>query len=154
MKTNLILSASLAAISLFVLSACQQSQPATEGATQQSAAAQKPTGSMTTSSVPITDTEPTSLEVNSYQMNITKDGFVPKELTVKVGATVVFVNSDDAQHWPASGPHPVHTFCPGLDAKVALNKGETFEFTFDKAEVCPIHDHLNPGTTGTITVVE
>ena len=110
---------------------------------------------MTTSSEPITGTEQTTVEtINSAQVTITKDGFVPKELTIKAGTTVVFFNNDDAPHWPASGPHPVHTICPGLDPKKSLAKGETFEFTFNKAETCPIHDHLNPETTGTITVEE
>lgn len=154
----------LLAGSLFILSACQQNAPVQSsvpkeiaGQTQSNTAdpaAPKPVGSMTTSSVPITGTEQTIEQVNSYQMDITKDGFVPKELTIKVGTTVVFVNDDVAPHRPASGPHPVHTICPGLDALKNLNKGDTYQFTFTEAKVCPIHDHLNPSTTATITVVE
>ena len=88
------------------------------------------------------------------RMAITPVGFEPSELTIKVGTTIIFENMDDKKHWPASGIHPIHEICKGFDALRPLEMRETYEYTFTKAETCPLHDHLRPSWTGTITIVE
>lgn len=85
---------------------------------------------------------------------ISDEGFKPNTLTIKVGTKVIFQNIGEKQHWPASDPHPSHTVCPGFDAKKGLAKGETYEFTFTKAQTCGFHDHLNPSLKGKIVVEE
>jgi plastocyanin len=68
--------------------------------------------------------------------------FDPASVTVKVGQTVKWTNSDDAPHNVTGGPLKSKTF----------GKGGSFEFTPKKAEtisyVCTVH----PGMNGKLTV--
>ena len=70
--------------------------------------------------------------------------FDPAEATAKVGQKVVWTNEDDAPHNVVGGPITSETF----------GKGETFEYTPDKAGtidyVCTIH----PGMEGKLTVTD
>lgn len=93
-----------------------------------------------------------TLAAGTKGMIITDKGFLPNTLTIKAGTKVVFENRDSKEHWPASDPHPTHTLCPGFDAKKGLTTNESYEFTFDKAETCTFHDHLNPNLKGKIVV--
>lgn len=78
-----------------------------------------------------------------HTITLTAAGVSTKSLTIKSGDTVTFVNQDTAPHWPASGPHPVHTTCPGFDALKGLKTGESYSHTFIDKKTCPFHDHLN-----------
>jgi len=79
----------------------------------------------------------------NYSVQITAQGLSTKELNVKVGDTITFVNLDAMLHWPASGPHPTHQICQGFEPKQALKQNEQFSYTFRQAVTCPIHDHIN-----------
>lgn len=96
-----------------------------------------------------TQTQPT---VSAVEVDMTDVGFSPATLTIKTGTTVKFVNKSSHDYWPASGPHPIHTTCPGFDSKGAVKPGDSYSFTFTVAKVCPMHDHLNPSVHGSITV--
>lgn len=85
-------------------------------------------------------------------VELTAGGFSPPMLTIPVGTTVKFINKDSQSHWPASSVHPTHQICPGLDSLRPLEPGDSYSFTFKIAKTCPMHDHLNPGTRGTIAV--
>lgn len=85
---------------------------------------------------------------------ITENGFTPESLTVSAGSTIKFVNSDTYWHWPASDPHPSHTFYSELDPKQPIKPGTTWEVTLTKAGKWGIHDHLAPYVIGTITVTQ
>lgn len=85
-------------------------------------------------------------------ITILEDGFVPESLTVPVGTTVRFVNQDAYWHWPASDPHPSHTFYSELDPRKPIGPNTTWEVTLTNAGTWGIHDHLAPYITGTITV--
>jgi plastocyanin len=88
-------------------------------------------------------------------VEITAGGsFSPTIVTVKKGTKVTWKNLGDAPVWPAVNPHPVHTEYQGFDARTDLRKGETYSFTFDKVGSWNYHNHLNPGTTGTVIVTE
>jgi plastocyanin len=73
--------------------------------------------------------------------------FEPKTATVKVGQTVTWTNEDSA-------PHNAVDEKGGAFKSELFNKGETYEFTAEKAGksdyVCTIH----PGMEGTLTVTE
>ncbi len=98
-------------------------------------------------------TEPTPpAAVTPKEITVSSAGFSPSTLTVPVGTSVVFKNTEESQHWPASDPHPAHTIVPGFDAKKGLKNGETYSYTFDKVGTFSFHDHLNPGFKGSITV--
>ena len=85
-------------------------------------------------------------------VEVTSSGFSPKTLEINAGDTVRFVNKDSSKHWPASDFHPTHRLYPGFDALRGLAQGEEYSFKFDKKGSWTYHDHLNPGTKGTIIV--
>lgn len=85
-------------------------------------------------------------------VQMTSSGFSPSEIKIKAGDTVDFVNKDSKSHWPASAVHPAHQCYPGFDALRPVQPGETYSYKFAMAKTCKFHDHLNPGTTGTIAV--
>ncbi len=98
-----------------------------------------------------------SVAVVSFAVAMTKSGFVPSTFSVKKGTQVTFVNKDTVAHWPASGPHPVHTCYPGFDALQPIAPGASYSHVFDVAKTCAFHDHLNPSASsfhGSITVTE
>jgi plastocyanin len=106
-----------------------------------------PTASITSSATPGPST---------YTVRLAASGPSPSALTIRVGDTVTFINSDtSSSYWPASDPHPVHTLCPGFDARRPLTPGDSYSLTFTQARSCTYHDHLDPGNSalqGTIIV--
>ncbi|MBI2549848.1 hypothetical protein HYV83_01550 [Candidatus Woesearchaeota archaeon] len=103
-------------------------------------------------------------EANVRTVMITATGFNPQTLTIKAGETVLFLNQDTEQHWPASAAHPTHVVYPEpggcigskFDACKGLATGEPFMFTFNQKGSWKYHDHLNccsdPAFFGTIVV--
>lgn len=77
------------------------------------------------------------------EVKITKDGFEPEVIRVKVGSQVTWVNKDSSLHKVAADPYPSHTLLPGL-VSTELSKNQTYQFTFTKAGVFTYHDHMNP----------
>jgi len=80
--------------------------------------------------------------------------FSPTTVKVKKGGKVTWTNKSQKSVWPASAIHPTHTVYPGFDALGEINPGKTYSFIFDKVGSWKYHDHLNPGNTGIIEVVE
>lgn len=85
-------------------------------------------------------------------IHITKNGFEPNKLTINLGETVIFENTDSEDHWPASNIHPTHEIYPQFDPKKPINPKDLWEFRFDKEGEWKFHDHLNPQLRGSITV--
>ena len=97
-----------------------------------------------------------------------KDGvYTPKEITVKKGDSVTWINRDAEPTWPASALHPTHGVypdpengaCPEIggsafDACRGLKQGESWTFQFNHAGSWRFHDHLKPNANGTIKVEE
>lgn len=90
----------------------------------------------------------------SYEVELSAEGFKPESLVVKKGATVVFVNSKGGAFWPASDPHPAHTNYSEFDSKQAIPNGESWSYKFDRVGSWTFHDHLSPYFIGKIIVVE
>lgn len=99
------------------------------------------------------ETEPETVEAE-HTMRFTGDGYEPRDITIKVGDTIEFVNESSQDMWPASNVHPTHELYPEFDAQQALAPGDSWQFTFDEAGTWGYHDHLNSRITGTITVTE
>lgn len=99
-----------------------------------------------------TNTSDESAAPLSATVTITSAGFSPPIVTVRVGGTVTWRNSDAASHQPASDPHPVHTGLPGFDAIGGVDSGQSYAFTFTKAGTFTYHDHPNPTQRGTVIV--
>jgi len=103
---------------------------------------------------------------STHTVEITSSGFSPKNLEIKQGDTVVFVNKDDSTQWPASDVHPTHKSYPGsgiskcgtseeqniFDACKGLEQDESYSFTFNEEGSWNYHNHFSPGLKGTIVV--
>ncbi|MBI2020495.1 cupredoxin domain-containing protein [Candidatus Daviesbacteria bacterium] len=85
-------------------------------------------------------------------VTISSSGFSPKEITVKVGTVVTWVNEDSEDHTVNSAVHPTHQVYPPLNNVGTLKPGERKGFMFDKVGTYNYHDHLNPSLTGSVTV--
>ncbi len=94
----------------------------------------------------------------------TNDGFIPADVHIHQGDSIVFVNENKRPFWPASGAHPTHTLYPvhtssdclgsAFDACKAIPTGGSWQFTFDAIGEWSYHDHLNAGNIGFITVTK
>lgn len=95
-------------------------------------------------------------------ISITDNGFIPEEIKVEKGTSLIFRNDGQKQHWPASNFHPTHTLYPEqggcigskFDACRGLEPGEEYSFKFNVPGTWPVHDHIFPGLTMVIKVVE
>jgi plastocyanin len=88
----------------------------------------------------------------SAKVSITKSGFTPQVLRIRANTQVTWTNSDKKPHHIASDPHPTHSNHPDMNDQEALNKGDSYAYTFEKAGTYTYHDHVNPKLTGTIIV--
>lgn len=89
---------------------------------------------------------------HKYKINLTKDGFIPQNLTVQKGDEVEFTTNRTNVFWPASNLHPTHLIYPEFDAKKPIESNESWSFTFNKVGNWRFHDHLAPLYTGVINV--
>ena len=99
-------------------------------------------------------------------IGITQYGFVPSRVEIEKGGVVLFINTDEGEHWVASDDHPTHIRYPGSDIRLCgtdkesevfdtcrgLAKGEEHSFTFNKSGTWGFHDHIHPQFTGSIVV--
>ena len=91
--------------------------------------------------------------------------FVPNEVRIKPGQSVLWVNEDQV-FWPAANLHPTHREYPGsdiaqcgtdgrfviFDACEAMGPGAAYAFQFNEIGEWKFHDHINPKATGTVIV--
>lgn len=69
----------------------------------------------------------------------------PSEVTITVGQSVTFVNTNGRTHAVSSDPHPTHTDCPQVNAVGNLQNGQTrLTNAFTTARSCGFHDHDDP----------
>ena len=105
------------------------------------------------------------IDKDPYDVTITyADGFNPRDIAIKKGQRVRFLNDSEEETWPASGVHPTHTLYPekqstdclgsSFDSCVGLKQGEFFDFTFNYIGEWRYHDHLHPYHSGAITVTD
>lgn len=97
---------------------------------------------------------PQPIELTSAEIVISDSGFTPKDVTIKKGGTMTFVNNSSKVRWPASAPHPTHTDYPGFDPLKGIAPGQSWSFTFEKTGTWKYHDHLQPTFFGSVTVTE
>lgn len=97
-------------------------------------------------------TEASQPALDGSTILIREDGFFPDTLTVRSGTTVKFVNEDKYWHWPASDPHPSHTFYSELDPREPIKPGGIWQVMLTKPGKWGIHDHLAPYVVGQIIV--
>lgn len=97
-------------------------------------------------------TAPPSGAVSRAVVAYGANGFSPSSITVAVGETVVFMNENSVDMWPASAPHPTHTDYPEFDAKKPVAPGNSYSFTFTRVGTWKYHNHLNPTHFGSVVV--
>ena len=99
-------------------------------------------------------------------VEITNEGFVPKNLEIKKGDKVIWINKMVTKSWPAGNFHPTHSNYPGssatkcgtieekitFDACRGLEKGESYSFVFNEVGSWGYHNHLQPIKDGKIIV--
>lgn len=88
----------------------------------------------------------------TFMFTYTDAGFSPKQLTVKKGDTVSFINQSSGAMWVASAVHPTHQVLPGFDQKKSVAKGGTYVYTFEKVGTWQFHNHMSPEMTGSVAV--
>lgn len=95
-------------------------------------------------------------------VSYTDDGFVPKEITINKGETVMFVNDSSHGMWVASAVHPTHSLYPEKSAGACLGSdfdecendppGTSWAFTFDQVGTWGYHNHSRASDTGKVIV--
>lgn len=95
-----------------------------------------------------------TLKDGEHLVRITSSGFEPSVVEIYRGDTVVFLNNDTDERWPASDNHPSHEIYPQFDPNRPLEAGEKWIFTFERVGTWNYHDHIYPSMGGTIVVRE
>lgn len=102
----------------------------------------------------------------THTVTYSDDGFSPKDITIKVGDTVAWVNNTSGDMWVASAVHPTHSVYAGTSLREHCGSGpsttafdqceggKTYTFTFTKEGLHRYHDHINASKTGSITVTQ
>jgi plastocyanin len=107
--------------------------------------------------IPINPTDQSKIsELSKQELTVvyTNEGYTPKQLTIKKGDTVKFINMSDRRVWTASDEHPAHTIYPEFDQKTAAPKLNEYTFKFEKVGTWGYHNHVFSSHIGTITVTQ
>jgi len=81
----------------------------------------------------------------TVQANITSYKFNPEVLTVAVGNTVTWTNNDDV-------PHTVTSSDKHFKSSGALDKGDSYSYTFTAPGTYPYYCTVHPFMTGKVIV--
>lgn len=92
-----------------------------------------------------------AIPAEKNMVKITADGFAPQSITIKIGESITWTNTDTVDHTVNSTPHPAHTAYPPLNLD-AIKPDASKSLTFPTAGTYKYHDHLNPSLTGSVTV--
>ena len=102
----------------------------------------------------------------AVEVEYTEQGFAPKEISIKQGDSVKFINKSSGQMWVASAMHPTHTTYPGSDIKLCGttdvifdecegdDPGESWSFPFNIVGSWGYHNHLSASHFGKVIVTE
>jgi plastocyanin len=78
-------------------------------------------------------------------VTLTANGVDPKEINIRSGQTVRFVNNDSRTHEMLTTPHLLHTDCPAINAVGSLAAGASkMTDALNVVRICGYHDHMNP----------
>jgi plastocyanin len=79
----------------------------------------------------------------------TNSAVSPSQVTIAVGQSVTFINSDTRSHDMESDPHPAHTNCPSIANVGLLQPGQQkTTFGFANSGTCGYHDHNDAERSG------
>jgi len=97
-----------------------------------------------------TNVSPTE-KVVVHNITLSKDGFEPKNITIKTGEVVIWTNKSGKQASVNSADHPTHKLFPVLNLGTFGDK-ESVQARIHRAGELKYHNHFDPTQTGTITV--
>lgn len=100
---------------------------------------------------PATESAQPAEAMEKNVVKITSSGFMPKDLTIKAGESVTWMNDDTLDHTVNSAVHPTHQVYLPLNLGT-LQSGEKKSLNFPEAGSYKYHDHLNPTLFGSVTV--
>lgn len=131
---------------LVLVAGCVQDTPAEPSSTPVPATTVKQTAAIKTT-VPVTTIPPVpSLTPTELTVWIYDTGFSPKEVTIKVGSQVRWVNADE-------GPHRVNFVTGGFTAFL-LAPGQSSSQKFTRPGVYDYSCIIAPSMQGKVTVIE
>ena len=85
---------------------------------------------------------------SEHIVELSNDGYSPKDLTIQRGDTVKFTTTRDAHFWPASNLHSSHRIYPDFDPQEPIATGKSWSFRFDQVGNWRYHVHISPYFTG------
>ena len=77
-------------------------------------------------------------------ITISNGRVTPASVTITLGQSVTFVNSDGRVRNMSSDPHPEHNQCPSLNVGPMNNGQSRVSGAFTVARTCGYHDHDDP----------
>lgn len=83
-------------------------------------------------------------------ITLTDSGFTPKDITVKTGTRVVWINKSGTAATVSSDDHPTHRLYPFLNLGEFAD-GSSVQVVVEKVGKYSYHNHLNASEVGTIT---
>ncbi|MBX4187044.1 MAG: cupredoxin domain-containing protein [Candidatus Doudnabacteria bacterium] len=86
---------------------------------------------------------------NAVVIRMEDNSFQPRELTVNICDTLLFLNLDDKSKWPQVMSYQAY---PGFDAGRELKKYDYFTFQVTRPGTYSFQDRMNTKVTGKITI--
>ncbi len=96
---------------------------------------------------------PVSAHSTIQTVEMVEGGFEPQTVTVDENSTLLFLNKDKVDRWPASNIHPTHDIYPEFDPQKPIPPGSSWAFKPKKGN-WKYHDHLLPHQRGVLIVEE
>jgi len=93
-------------------------------------------------------TEPNNPAVT---ISLTDLGFAPKDIAIKTGTRIVWLNKSGKAATVSSDDHPTHRLYPFLNLGTFAD-GSSVQVIVEKSGEYSYHNHLNTSEVGTITV--
>ena len=94
--------------------------------------------------------ESTGSQQTTPIVTLTDSGFVPKNIAVKTGTRIIWVNSSGKAATVSSDDHPTHRLYPFLNLGEFAD-GSSVQVVVEKVGKYSYHNHLNASEVGTIT---
>lgn len=92
-------------------------------------------------------------EADKQNVNVVlgNSGFTPKDIIIKVGTRVIWINKSGAAATVSSDDHPTHLLYSFLNLGEFADSSSV-QVIFNKTGKFSYHNHLNPSQTGSVTV--
>ena len=85
------------------------------------------------------------------EVTVTSNGFEPKDIKIKSGTKVTWINRSGQVANVSSDSHPTHLLWPFLNLG-AFEDGQSVSVVFEKSGKYTYHNHLNSSQAGSVTV--